>query len=310
MTATSMTNAAGSPITIRRTTREAWLRERAKGLGASDAPIVLGQSPWCDPLMLYLRKRGMAPELEESEAMRWGNILEPIVAREFRSATGRKVVNPGGSAGKVIFVSERHPFALATLDRIQHDEHKPGPGVLELKTTSGFRADDWDDQPPLHYQIQVQHQLAVTGFQWGSLAVLIGGNKFRWFDVARNDRFIDAMLAKEAAFWHHVQAGQPPEPDGSASSAKALELLYPTDDGETVALPPEAVEWDRRIEEIRTQAKALEEEERALKDRIKAAIGGASYGALPGGGRYSWKTIERAAHEVKASSFRQLKRVK
>jgi predicted phage-related endonuclease len=68
--------------------RAAWLERRRQTLGASDAAAALGLSPYCSPLQLYLRKIGSLPEQEETEAMRWGTLLEPLLAREYTRRTG------------------------------------------------------------------------------------------------------------------------------------------------------------------------------------------------------------------------------
>ena len=70
----------------------------------------------------------------------------------------------------------------ATLDRIiaapgPNDEGVAGPGVLELKNVDwiAHRA-QWGTEPPAHILVQLQAQLAATGFGWGAVAALVGGN--------------------------------------------------------------------------------------------------------------------------------------
>ena len=50
---------------------------------------------------------------------------------------------------------------IATPDLTTHDPDR-GPGLVELKCVNRYRADEWQDDPPLAYQIQLQQQLYVA----------------------------------------------------------------------------------------------------------------------------------------------------
>ena len=289
--------------------REDWLAHRGEGIGASEAAAVLGISPWLSPFALWGEKVGTMEPLPQSEAMTWGLRLEPLVADHYAAETGRRVeALPPYS----VHVSDTHPVMRASLDRIVHAEGRPGPGVLELKTSGGRRS-DWDDPDtiPLHYVVQVQHQLAVTGWTWGSLAVLIGGQTFRWLDIERNDEFITLLTAKVEAFWDLVQRQEPPPVDGSPSTLKAIAALYPREraDLDPVALPPEADQWDAQRQAALEAIKAAEAQKAEAEAHLKALIGEAPAGLLPGGIRYTWATQERKGYVVEPSSVRVLRRV-
>lgn len=205
---------------------------------------------------------------------------------------------------------------LATLDRVQYlgyeemKERTPGPGVLEIKTASAYARDEWaDGEPPLHYQIQVQHQFAVTGYSWGSIAVLFGGQEFAWLDVERDDAFIEALIAKEREFWDRVERRDPPPPDASESCRELLRALYPREvAGKTIALPVEAVEWDRQrldaIDRLREAAAAKTEAE----NNLIAALGDAETGLLSDGTRYNYRQQERKGYTVQPGTHRVLRR--
>ena len=51
----------------------------------------------------------------------------------------------------------------------------------------------------------MQHYMAVTGWQMWHLAVLIGNREFVWYDVPRDDAWIEEMIRQEAAFWDCVE---------------------------------------------------------------------------------------------------------
>jgi len=211
-------------------TREEWLEARRKGIGGSDAAAVCGLNPYKSPLEVYLEKIGEIDPPEDNEAMYWGRKLEDIVAQEFSERTGLKVRRVNS-----ILQHKEVPFMLANLDRVivGNDE---GPGVLECKTSSAFKLKDWEEVP-LMYQLQVYHYLAVTGYKYAYLAVLIGGRIFKTFRLDRDEEIIANLIKIESDFWHnHVLAGVMPEPDGNKTSTELLSKLYPESNAQTIVL--------------------------------------------------------------------------
>ena len=280
--------------------RDAWLELRRRGLGSSDAAAVLGVSPFATPLQVWAEKVGVVEPAPESEAMRWGRILEPIVADEYARETGRELVNP-----QTLYQHPDLPWCLATPDRLTAD----GRLVVEIKTASAYRAEEWAEEPPVHYQVQCQHLLAVLGLDLASLVVLVGGQRLLWRDLARNDKFIALMLEREREFWRRVELRDPPPP--GAEDRELLRALYPRDTGATIELPAEAAEWDRELEEAKAQIRHWTTVRDSLEARICNAIGEATYGVLPGGGRYSWKVVrqEIPPQPARTREYRVLRRL-
>ena len=175
--------------------RATWLEARRAGIGASDAAAVIGARP--SPLAVFLDKLGLAEAQAETPAMAWGRKLEPLVAAQYAEETGRRVVDPGPFTIHQSRAAET-PWLMATLDRVIVDDAR-GPGVLEIKTTHAAHREQWAEEPPLPFLVQVMHQMAVTGYTWGSLAVLIGGQEFLWVDVPRNEEFIQLLVTPRGA---------------------------------------------------------------------------------------------------------------
>lgn len=237
--------------------------------------------------------------------MEWGNRLEQVIAEKYGEETGRKTRDPGRF---MLLRSREYPFLVASIDRWIALAERKTSGILEIKTAHPAKAKEWEKEPPLDYQVQLAHQFAVTGAKWGSLAVLIGGQKFRWADVERNDEFIVAYLKQANAFWGMVAAKTPPEPDAHPATARALQLLYPQPLVEAVALPAEAAEWDAQLQEIKNSTKLLGEKKAELENKLKAAIGEAERGVLPDGTAYNWKLVEKKEHMVGPANYRHLTR--
>lgn len=289
-------------------TEAAWFEARRTGIGASDAAVVLGVSPWKSRFALWGEKaKGIVADVTEVERMTWGRLLEPVIADRYASVTGRQLVDPGRYT---IHRSIEYPFLCATLDREIHGDER-GVGVLEIKAVSAYASDEWDgDEPPLMYQVQVQHAMQVRDAQWGVLAALIGGQRLVHFELVRNDAFCAALVEQCAAFWQLVQKGEPPEVDASEATAALLARLYPEDTGEIVDLPADAVTWDEQRRQAMDEIKKWETVKAGCDANLKAAIGDATIGVLPNGaGRYAWKVTQRKEYVVKASAFRQLRRL-
>jgi len=286
--------------------REDWLASRDNGVGASEAAALFGLSPWDSPLSLWSRKRGLVRD-EDEAANEWleiGLLTEPISAELYRRRTGRQLWAPSSS-----WAIAKHPTAplFASIDRWVIDaEGKPGRGVLELKNVGFGRTDEWDDGPPLRVQIQIQSQLAVTGFQWGSAAAILGGNRFVWVDVERNDDFVAELEALAADFWAKVQSGAMPAADGSDATARALKRLFPRDDGTAVHLAGADVSaWNALALARKTKA-AAEKEEKRLKNLLAKSIGAATFGLLPDGRLLSYRHRERGGYTVEPTTYRVL----
>lgn len=293
-------------------TLEQWLADRLTGITATDAAVICGASKWKSPYKLYLEKRKeIEPDdLSDLEWIKWGNILEPVIARQYVERTGSAMsMWPRFTIAR----HGKHDWKICTPDATQWnigDEECLDTGVLEIKTAGTFRRGDWEPEPPLAYQVQVQHQMDVLGLEWGTIAVLFGGQQFRWFDVVRDDSFIATMHNVLHQFWQRVQDGDPPLIDGSESTAKALFKLHPKDNGESIALPAEADTWDSQLSGIKAEIKELEAEKRSMENFLKDSIGDNTYGTLADGSRYSWKHSERDGFTVEPSTRRTLRREK
>lgn len=52
--------------------------------------------------------------------------------------------------------------------------------------------------------------LNMTVYRGAYIAVLVGGNTFRWKFIERDEELISMLLELELAFWNHVQDCTPP----------------------------------------------------------------------------------------------------
>lgn len=271
--------------------REDWLQVRKQGIGSSDAAAAVGLNPYQSQLELWLIKTGRDADLpkpdphDESSPMYWGTILEPIVANHYVKRTGRKV--------RRINAVLQHPdtelsWMLANLDFtvVGGDEVQ----VLECKTAGYFGSLLWRDGVPEYIQLQVQHQLAVTGKKAADVCVLICGQEIRIHRIERDDDLIAKLIQLERQFWRYVETDTPPPADGSDSAGQALRSLFPQDAGNTLDLSEDihlSVAYAELVK-VREEIATRQEKEETLKQQIQQRMGDASR-AIFATGSVSWK---------------------
>lgn len=286
--------------------RDAWLEARRSGIGASESSAILGLSYMKSPYALWAEKLGLVANSPDSEAALWGRKLEAVIADHYAETAGLKVTNPGA------FTIQRHPrrsFMMATLDRVIEPANGRGPGVLEVKTAGAKRIPDWADGVPLYYQVQVQHQLAVTGYEYGVVAVLLAGQEFRAIEIERNPDFIDVLEDECEKFWGLVASRTPPPVDDGMSTERVLKEVYAREQaGRTVRLPVEANEWAKRLVALRNLQARTRNDLRAVENALRAAIGEAALGELSdGSGTVVMTTVHKDGYTVAPTDYRQLR---
>ena len=246
---------------------EDWLEYRKQGIGGSDASVVCGISRYKSPVELWMEKTDQLPPQEAGEAAYWGTQLESLVRAEFTKRTGIEVKQI-----KQLLQSEEHPFMLANLDGVC-EVPDVGTCIFEAKTASAYKAVEWEDAIPDEYQLQVQHYMAVTGYAGTYIAVLIGGNTFRWKFIERDEELISMLIELESAFWNHVQDGTPPPLDGSEASAKFLFERFPESIPKSqITLPDTAADllaqYDKACEELEAVTERKQKAENLLKEML------------------------------------------
>ena len=130
-----------------------WLSWRRQGIGGSDAPVVMGVSPFKTPLELWREKTGQENGFEGNWATRRGNELEPVARAHYELLTDVEMA-------PALFVHPGYPFMRASLDGWNQELRR----VLEIKCPGKEdHATAKAGRVPAKYVWQIQHQLFVTG---------------------------------------------------------------------------------------------------------------------------------------------------
>ena len=222
---------------------EEWLRERKKHIGASDAPAILGlTTSWRNARDVAEEK--ISDEVDNSDPYGFfhrGHVLEPLIMEMYKDRTGYELFK------SKMYVHKDYEWMSATPDGLVvngEDEF-----LLECKTANNYMRHEWRDINdegdeydivPLKYWVQVQHQMAVTGWKKVDVAVLfagidtlglfvsmldtgadlmyvkhlcdnMGGEPFKIITVKRDDEFIENLISAEKEFWENTENGILPE---------------------------------------------------------------------------------------------------
>ena len=268
---------------------EDWLAERRKAIGGSDAASIIGLNQWSSPYTVWADKLGKLPAKEDNEAMRQGRDLEAYVAQRFTEQTGKKVRRENS-----ILHNHRFPYAHANVDRMVVGED----AGLECKTTSALNLKSFKNGAyPDNYYVQCVHYMMVTGCQKWYLAVIVLNRDFMVFEIERDEDEIKALARSEEEFWKYVETQTPPMVDGTESTTKTINAIFPDANAESVSL----MAYERDLAEymaLSSQIKALETRKEEVANKVKTFMTEASRGESEGY-RVSWASQERRNFDTK-----------
>lgn len=255
---------------------EAWLKARTRGIGGSDVGAICGVSPFTSARQIYLNKTGqfqdsLQPNDAAKERMHFGHMLEPIVADEYAQRTGNKIVSVNAT-----LVHKDYPWALANVDRLIVDDDGRPIGILECKTTSEYMNDEWESGDILmSYIYQLNWYLWILGLEKGAFACLVGGNKFYYYDVFRNDELLENTIIPAAkSFWYdNVLALKEPELQATDTDFANNKYSTVVKNSEITLTDDDANELARTVFDCKTKIKELEkimtEAQNRIKDRMQ-----------------------------------------
>lgn len=219
-----------------------------------------------------------------------GNRWEPVVLDEYAAITGIEVQAAGaafGQPGALVTVTDAEiPWLTASPDAFGYPVRAPHKGI-ECKTsvvsgrlwgpngTAIRRADDFDPTicPPGYY-LQCQQQTRVLDLETVDLAVLLGSYRLRVFTIVRDEAY-HRELIDDVGEWRerHLVRGEAPPIDGSDGAKAWLRARFAAVKGSERAATDEEANLIRLFAEVKTERKACEIEEDALRNRIANAMG-------------------------------------
>lgn len=176
-----------------------WLEFRKDKIGGSDAPIIMGVSPYATPFQLWQEKLSPTEELTKNYAMNRGHQLEPKARTLLEQELGMPLF-PN------IKLSNQRSWQMASLDAMSFDERT----VAEIKCPG---AEDHqmalEGKVPEKYFPQLQHQLEVCGLDM-MYYFSFDGTKGIVVKVFRDEKYIKELIEAEERFFECMRNFEAP----------------------------------------------------------------------------------------------------
>lgn len=241
---------------------------RKQGIGASESVILFSEIPnsYCTPYKLWLLKTGKLERDDElNDYQWWGHELEPAIAKRYEYETGEKLEYRPETV-----THPRIPFMLCHPDRFVNGKRK----LVEIKAVT-YDPEKWGepgtDHVPPEYVIQVQHQLACTGYEEVDLiAFFLNYRKSVIYSFKRDNELIATIENAVTQFWNdHVLADV--APDLVAMSDCKLKFLK--DNGTFVEATHAMQVLIQNIKIVNASISAREKQADDFKKELLALIG-------------------------------------
>lgn len=235
---------------------------RLTGLGGSDAAPSMGLSGHRTALDVYLEKRGQLQRFEDTNATRWGRLIEPVLRQQYAERTGHVVTQP-----REMLRHPKYSFVVGHPDGLVLDAGRGWEGKT-ARTDRGW-GEQGTDQVPEAYLIQVQHYMVLTALPVFDVDVLIGGQDERHYEVPADPELQEMIIDAEHDLWQRIQRGEPPTPEWEhAHTATALRKLYPGTDGSTIKATDSDLAWRRVMVEAGERASIYDKQAETAKAHL------------------------------------------
>lgn len=249
-----------------------WLEMRRNKIGASDAAVIMGKSPWSTPYILWEEKIGLRPMKAKTKSMERGNALEESAREAFIKMTDIVVFD------QVVF----HPkidWMMASLDGIDIE----GKNIVEIKCPGPEDHDmALNGYVPEKYYPQLQHQMEVTGLDM-AYYFSFDGERGVIVKVNRNQEFVDKMLKKETEFYACMQTLEPP---------KLTERDFVEKNDEVWSMAAESwIRCHNELEELKAREEELREQLVCLSGKTNAMGSGIRISRVLRKGNIDYKNI-------------------
>lgn len=252
-----------------------WLELRKHDITSTESAALFGMSPYATAFEVWHRKHSaLETEITKNERMSWGNRLEFAIAYGIAEERGWEI-EPMKDYMRLPDerIGASFDFRILNLP--------DGPAHLEIKNVDSlaFR-DNWSDEDgemaaPDHIQMQVQHQMMVSGYSRAFVGALVGGNRHVVIEYERRDDVIRGIRQRIAKFWKSVDAHDEPPPVMPEDAEAVIRLHQYAEPGKVIdaSTNPTILNLVEKYQEAKRQEKSRKEEADVLKAELLIAIG-------------------------------------
>lgn len=255
--------------------KEHWLKLRSMDVTSTEVSCLFNLNPYMTKYELWHNKKDeVVVKIDETERMRWGTRLEPVIAKGIAEDKGWQIRHMPE------YIRDENLRAGSSFDySIEGDV----PGILEIKNVDtlifkdGWEIDeDGNLEAPPHIELQVQHQLMLTDRTFAYIGALVGGNNLQLIRRDRSDNIIKAIKKEIKAFWVSVIENNPPEIDWEKDSDFIIKLnQYSQPEKVMTLVNPEDELFDltSQYKEVMAKEKELSSKKNELKAKVLQIIG-------------------------------------
>lgn len=262
-------------------TQDQWHALRAKVITSTEVSALFGLSPYETEFELWHRKKaGVIVTIEPNERMTWGTRLQNSIAKGIAEDNKWNLASADGE-----FRECAATRIGASFDFFVRPDGSAEWSILEIKNVDSLAfkqgwvvGADGEIEAPAHIELQVQHQMMLTGLHNCWIGCLVGGNTVKLLSRAAAREVQEAIAKKVAAFWRSIKANDPPTPDLLKDAELLRQQNLDSTPGETLQVPQGAPEFGLILELVASQAeeKKWGEEVTRLKSALLLRIGTAS----------------------------------
>jgi putative phage-type endonuclease len=245
------------------------LELRKNDITSTDVSCLFGQNPYKTIYQLWLEKAGYKQDDRvPSNYMQWGTALEEAIAKEIARERGWTIVSAlWYDRDSTLRIGSSYDYFITGKEE----------AILEIKNVSemsfkkGWTAiGDNEYEAPTHIELQVQHQLMVSGLKKAYIGVLVGGNKHYVIERNAIESVHQAIIQKVKEFWDSVERNIQPDPNYERDSALILDNIKTDLKNDTLFPSREDKLYQNIVKyrENKNKIGVLEEECNALKCKI------------------------------------------
>ena len=247
-----------------------WLHARERNINSTEVASLFGIGKFMTPFELWHIKNGNIDDPFKSNVrVEAGKRLERVIGDWILE----KLELKGGPFN--CYIEDRDKRIGSTFDF----EIPELDALLEVKNVDYlvFR-DEWHSEgdiivdAPLHIEMQVQHQMLLSGKKKCLIGILVGGNTplYLWRDA--DPKVHEAIVEAVAKFW---ESKTPPPPDYEADWSAINSLFARSEEGLSIEATDEIEELSVEYAQARVEEKAAALKKKVARAKMLELIGDA-----------------------------------
>ena len=263
-----------------------------KGINGEDIAAIIGEDKYISPKVVYEYKLGERNHIQDNEKVYWHGVMDNLIINEF------KVRNPHLKVQKIniILKHREHPWALGDSNKLVINEQGER-GILETKN---IPYTSWEESIggtiPNNHMVKLQWNIFVSETKYAYFAAVIGGNRYLETYVERDEEIIDMLLKRGEEFWKNNVLSKAPPMDNTLST---MTLTKDSSKEKEIILPPETLDIINKRDELKFQAKEIDNQICKYDEKIKGLLQGNEIG-ICGTRKVTWKTYMKADLDKKS----------